>query len=100
MNRFARLLDEPEQKIKKIISKFEDLSGNNSEDVRLISEYRNILHKKIGSLGLDPADTHPEELYEMLKIKLSSDFMKVSKAWSLELSLIHISEPTRRTPIS
>lgn len=83
MQRIAKLLNEPVGRIDKIISHFEHLSLYNSEDVRLLNEKNNALKTKIKSLGLDPADTHPEELFEALKVKLSSDFNHLGRAWGL-----------------
>ena len=83
MQRIAKLLNEPVGRIDKIITHFEHLSLYNSEDVRLLNEKNTTLKAKIKSLGLDPNDTHPEELFEALKVKLSSDFNHLGRAWGL-----------------
>src|SRR5665213_1747221 len=41
------------------------------------------LKSKVESLGLDPADTTGEELYEALKVKLSNDLAQLDGAWGL-----------------
>ena len=83
MSRLANLLGEPERKMRKVIAKLEDLSGYNSEDVRLMAQMQAELNAKIGSLGLDPSDTTGEELHEALKAKLAKDLSHLSRAWNL-----------------
>jgi hypothetical protein len=81
--RLARFLDRPERQTRKVIAKLESLSGYPSEDVRLLADVNQDLRDKIKSLGLDPADTTGEELYEALKVKLSGDLNHLSRAWGL-----------------
>jgi hypothetical protein len=79
----ARLLGEPERAVKKTIARLEALSGYHSEDVRLLTESRQLLRAKISTLGLDPDDTTAEELYHRLQAKLKSDLDHLDRAWDL-----------------
>lgn len=83
MKRLAKLTGESEEKLGKVINKLEDLSGFNSEDVRLISNLSRKTHHKLRDLKLDSQDTKSEELYEALSVKCRSDLVLISKAWGL-----------------
>ncbi|HET9850613.1 MAG TPA: hypothetical protein VFP35_03255 [Candidatus Saccharimonadales bacterium] len=84
MSRLAQLLNEPESKIQNAIEKLESLSGYNSEDVRLISEINQQTARKIASLGLDPADTTGEELFQTLQVKLKADSRHLARAFGFK----------------
>lgn len=83
MKRLAQLTGEPEEKLSRVVAKLEDLSGFNSEDVRLLSNLGRKVHHKVQGLGLDPKDTTSQELYEALKVKCSNDLALISKAWGI-----------------
>jgi hypothetical protein len=61
------------------IAALEQASGLPSEDIRLSSEIMQRVREKIAELGLDPNDTTPEELYEVLHERLRSDDALVRK---------------------
>jgi hypothetical protein len=75
----AKLLDMPHYKLAKIIDKFESISGNGSEDIKLLVENQHLLRQKIASLGLDPEDTNDQELQQALNNKLRTDLDCIHK---------------------
>jgi hypothetical protein len=75
----AKLLDVPHYKLAKIIDKFETISGNRSEDIKLLVENQHLLRQKIASLGLDPEDTNDQELQQALNNKLRTDLDCIHK---------------------
>ena len=83
MKRLAKLTGESEEKLGKVIDKLEDLSGFNSEDVRLISNLNRKTRNKLRGLNLDAQDTKSEELYEALSVKCRADMVLTSRAWGL-----------------
>jgi hypothetical protein len=76
----ANLLGEPESNVSSLIGKLEELTGYNSEDVRLLADIRNQTADKIASLGLDPADTTAQELFHALQAKLKADSQHLARA--------------------
>ena len=76
----AVLTNESERDTKAVIGKFEELSGWNSEDVRLLAEHRQQVLKKIESLGLDSTDTTSQELYQALQLKFENDIAHLARA--------------------
>src|SRR5437868_15448289 len=71
--RIARILDESEHQVTKLISKLEDKNGYPSHDVRLLAENIQKIRNKMTELGLDPEDTTGEELYHALLVKFQQD---------------------------
>jgi hypothetical protein len=69
----AKLLNEPDYKLGKVITKLESLSGHQSLDIRILADNQGLLRTKISSLGLDPDDTTSQELQLALTNKLKAD---------------------------
>ena len=61
------------------LAELERSNGHPNADLRLTSEVMQGLSGKIKALGLDPKDTTPEELYEVLNLKLKEDDQKLLK---------------------
>ncbi|MDB5160758.1 MAG: Sugar kinase, ribokinase family [Candidatus Saccharibacteria bacterium] len=76
----ASLVGESEKSLTKIISKFEELSGFNGEDIRLVTDIKADTRRKIESLGLDPHDTTGQELHHALRAKLQADSQHLARA--------------------
>ena len=73
------------------IEQLEKASGRPSADIRLTTEIIQNTKRKIKGLGLDPDDTTPRELYEMLVERLRGDNDR------LESALIHQKENNKIT---
>jgi hypothetical protein len=69
----AKLLNEPEQVIKKAIRILEGKNGYPSHDVRHLADNIQRVRSKISELNLDPDDTTSEELYHALLVKFQKD---------------------------
>jgi hypothetical protein len=80
----ARLLGESEIEIAKIITKLEELSGYNSEDVRLLADMRQRGRRKLSELGLDPDDSQGQEIYHALRAKFEHDNQAFSSAFNFK----------------
>lgn len=63
----SELLQAEEPHFSYLVRKLETSSGNAGVDVRLIADIASRAHQKKRELGLDPMDTTPEELYEVLQ---------------------------------
>ncbi len=71
--RIARLLDEPETRVAKLVSKMEDNNGYPSHDARFLAETIQKIRSKLADLNLDPDDTTAEELHHALQVKFERD---------------------------
>lgn len=71
--RIARLLDEPEHQVTKLIAKLEEKNGYPSHDARLLAGTIQKIRSKLADLNLDPDDTTAEELYHALQVKFERD---------------------------
>jgi hypothetical protein len=69
----AQLLGRSETELSKIISKLEDLSGYNSEDVRFLADTHLDVRRKLIELGLDPNDSNGKEIYHALRARFEED---------------------------
>ncbi|MBI4034692.1 hypothetical protein HY380_02210 [Candidatus Saccharibacteria bacterium] len=77
-------LGESETLIKPLLTKLETLTGRPSEDLRLLSEMKQLARHKMTQLGLDPNDTTAEELHHSLKLKYANDCQSFDQAINLE----------------
>lgn len=71
--RIARLLDEPEPVVTKLIQELEAKNGYPSHDARHLAENTQKIRHKVLDLGLDPDDTTPQELYHALQVRFERD---------------------------
>ena len=62
----AELVGTDKRVLKEILNRMEQASGEPGIDLRMTSEIYGTLHMKMRSLGLDPNDTTPHELYRAL----------------------------------
>lgn len=76
-NLLSKLLEADEPMFSIAIKQLEETAGRPSQDVRLISEIRAKIRDKTTALGLDPADSTGQELYQALitKIKIHDDHL-------------------------
>jgi hypothetical protein len=81
--KLARLLGEADYKLARVIFKLEELSGEQSHDIRLLTENHRLLRDKLADLGLDPDDTNALELRHALANKLQSDVHTVHSALNI-----------------
>ncbi|HET7827282.1 MAG TPA: hypothetical protein VFK97_00245, partial [Candidatus Saccharimonadales bacterium] len=79
----ARLLEQPEEVISKMISRLEAKNGYPSHDVRATAENIQAIRKKISQLKLDPDDTTAEELYQALLNKFEADARRFDEHFGL-----------------
>jgi hypothetical protein len=61
------------------LAELEKAHGHPNSDLRLTSEVMSGLSDSVRDLGLDPADTTPQELYAALNLKLKTDDQKLLK---------------------
>lgn len=74
MSKFlASLLGADHKLTAAMLDRLESASANSGVDVRLTAEIRQGVHTKMAELGLDPADTTGEELYQVLQVKAAQD---------------------------
>lgn len=71
--RIARLLEESESAVSKIIGELEKANALPSHDARHIAETHQNIRKKLADLSLDPSDTTAEELFQALLVKFRRD---------------------------
>ena len=69
----SQLLDAQEPDFRLGIRELEQASGGPNSDIRLSADIMQRVNEKIRDLGLDPSDTTAEELYHVLKQRLSDD---------------------------
>jgi hypothetical protein len=73
----AELLGVPVTGFHLNVQQLEQASGNPAVDIRLASEIQQRSRDKIRQLGLDPDDTTPSELYEVLKNRIRDDDIRL-----------------------
>ncbi|HVS79258.1 MAG TPA: hypothetical protein VHD84_03160 [Candidatus Saccharimonadales bacterium] len=83
--RIARLLDEPEHQVAKLIKNLEAKNGYPSHDVRLLAENIQKARTKLTDLGLDADDTTGEELYQALMVKFKNDSRRFDEHFGVHL---------------
>jgi hypothetical protein len=71
--KIARLINQPEQAVAKVITHLEVKNGYPSHDARMMAENVQNVRAKLVDLGLDPDDTTGEELYHALLVKFEHD---------------------------
>lgn len=72
---FTQLLDAPEPMFSISLRELEMMSGRRGIDVAYLADIIGRAHSLMRSIGLDPADTSPEELYQALKSHADDDQM-------------------------
>ncbi|MDB5176145.1 MAG: hypothetical protein JWM81_1003 [Candidatus Saccharibacteria bacterium] len=91
MTRFlSESLQAPEPYFRTALRRLELAHGNPSADIRLTSEVHQALRTKLVSLGLDPSDTTPKELYLTLQTRIRNDDARLTKRLRT-LAATHIS---------
>lgn len=80
----AELLGKSETEIARIVDRLEQLSGFNSEDVRLLAEMKQSARQKLHDLKLDPDDSDGAEVYHALRSKLLRDNDQFSRIFDSE----------------
>jgi hypothetical protein len=81
--RIARLLDQPEHLVTKLISTLEDKNTYPSHDARYLAECSQKVRIKLSNLGLDADDTTGEELYQALLVKFEADSKRFEQSFGL-----------------
>ena len=71
-NFYASALTKNSSEFLSELQQLEKMTNHPSHDIRLYSKINSLLPQKLRSLGLDPVDTSNHELYECLKLNLSS----------------------------
>lgn len=79
----AKLLDQPEEAVSKIINRLEAKNGYPSHDVRQSAEIIPQIRTRISQLGLDPDDTTTEELRQALLVKFENDGRRFDEHFGL-----------------
>lgn len=76
----ASLTGKPSWQVAKAISNLEEMSGQPSEDARLLAEVKQLGRQRLSQLGLDPDDTTAPELYHALLARYSRDAAVIDRA--------------------
>ena len=80
MARFLRdLLDAEEPIFTQSIKQLEEVSGRTGADVKLIGDITRMAHESMRALGLTPAATTGEELYQALLNRIEVDMKRLTK---------------------
>lgn len=69
----SQLLGVPELTFRLSLAQLEQSAGRPNHDIRLSTEVLQTVQRKLKELGLDPFDTHGEELYSTLGARLRDD---------------------------
>jgi hypothetical protein len=69
----SKLLSAQEPEFRLGLRELEHASGGSNSDIRLSAEIMQQVNEKIRDLGLDPTDTTAEELYAVLRQRLTGD---------------------------
>ncbi|MBX4188769.1 hypothetical protein KW792_01570 [Candidatus Saccharibacteria bacterium] len=81
--RIAKLLDESEKAVTKLLEDLEHKNGYPSHDARHIAAVHQQVRHKIEDLQLDPDDTTAQELFQALRIKYQEDCQQLDDALDL-----------------
>src|SRR4051794_14259749 len=81
MNRIAKLLDESEAELSKLLADLENKNGLPSHDARHIATVHQSVRSKLADLNLDPDDSTAAELYHALLVKFEADSQKFDEAY-------------------
>jgi len=68
-----RMMEQYDSVIAHHVHQLEEITGRNSEDIRLDQEIQAVIRQKIIDLGLDPADTTAKEFYHGLSARFLND---------------------------
>lgn len=80
MTRFlSHALQAPEPFFRLGIRRLEHANGTPNVDIRLTNEVQSATRDKLRQLGLDPADTTAEELYQALQQRLAADDRRLTR---------------------
>ncbi len=75
----SELLQAPEPFFRQGLRRLEAANGHPNADIRFSSEMTHATQAKLRTLGLDPSDTTPEELYQVLQARLVADDARLIK---------------------
>jgi len=81
--RIARLLEESEEKVAKLLQELERVNGLPSHDVRHIAYTHQAIRKKLIDLSLDPDDTTAQELYHALLVRFDNDSRRFDESYGV-----------------
>lgn len=81
--RIARLLEESEEKVAKLLQELERVNGLPSHDVRHIAYTHQAIRKKLIDLSLDPDDTTAQELYHALLVRFDDDSRRFDESYGV-----------------
>jgi hypothetical protein len=79
--RIAKLLDESEAELSKLLADLEKKNGLPSHDARHIADVHQRVRSKLADLNLDPDDTTAPELYHALLIRFETDCRKFDEVY-------------------
>jgi len=80
MTRFlSDSLQAPEPAFRQGLQRLEAANGHPNTDIRFSTEVRREALAKLRQLGLDPRDTTPEELYQVLQARVKADDERLTK---------------------
>lgn len=79
--RIAKLLDESEAELSKLLADLEKKNGLPSHDARHIADVHQRVRSKLADLNLDPNDTTAPELYHTLLIRFDTDCRKFDEVY-------------------
>jgi hypothetical protein len=82
--RIAKVVDESERLVTKLVGELESKNGYPSHDVRHLAENIQKVRAKIADLGLDPDDTTAEELYHSLLVRFENNSRKFDEHMGVE----------------
>lgn len=81
--RIARLLEESEAAVTKVLQELEEANGLPGHDVRHIADTHQAIREKLTDLGLDPSDTTAEELHHALLVKFENDSRNFDESYGV-----------------
>jgi len=91
MTRFlSQALQAPEPFFRHGLQRMEAANGHPNNDIRFSTEVQQATRQKLHELGLDPADTTPQELYQALQVKIRADDAKLTRTLRT-LAATHVS---------
>jgi hypothetical protein len=72
-------LQAPEPFFRQALQRLEAASGHPNTDIRFSTEIKRASQNKLRELGLDPADTTPQELYQALQERVRADDARLNR---------------------
>jgi hypothetical protein len=86
----SQALQAPEPFFRQTLRRLESANGHPNTDIRLSTEVSQAAKNKLRNLGLDPADTTPEELYHALQERVKADDVRLNRTLRTSAA-IHVS---------